>query len=357
MNKRFFLVSVFVSMFFLMMTVPSYGQAEFSLDDLPLPFGSAEDEYGLGLPAMVNFFIGPSPSLAIWGFIDSDILFAGPVLAYPIPPTTFVDGLSSNHTPFVPPMIGLRFSIDRVTGGIPGAASNLEAGVNQQCADMYDSTMVYMHPMNFVPLPPPGGPPYYGGPLPPAGTGFSNILFSDDSFFGLLTGLIITPPWPAVAPLIQPGGMHDNIDAYNDFPSTTRYYTVAPAEAPLTGLLSADIMMLGGAVWAFAPQCGLDNFGPGSDSIDALVVWDNNAQGQCEPGIDYALFSLAPGSATLTQLVNMGFAVDGGTVFMTDFQGWFYTFTWSWDNGLAPTPVPPLLGNRQDVNIDALEVF
>lgn len=359
MNKRIYLVSIIGCLLVLLMAPPSYAQVEFSLDDLPLPFGSAEDEYGLGLPAMVNLYIGPSPSLAIFGFIDSTILFPGPAFAYQIPNTTYVDGLSTNHRPlnrFQNPWIFLRFSIDRVTGGLPGSWSNAEAFANQQCGDMYDSTVPYLHPANFIPLPPPAFPPY-GGPLPPAGTGITNILNNDDNFFGLLTGMIMTPPSPALAPLIVPGGQHDNIDAYNDYPGTMRYYTVSPAETPLSGQLPADIMLLGGGVWAFAPQCGLDRFGAGSDSIDALALWDNNTTGQCEPGIDFALFSLAPGSQTLTQLVAMGFPVDGGTVFLTDFQGWFYAYTWSTDNGLAPFPVPPLLGNPQDVNMDALEVF
>lgn len=357
MNKRFYLVSVFLSLFVLMMAVPSHGQTEFSLDDLVFPFSSAEDEYGLGLPPVPAGLIGPSPSLAMMGFIDSDILLPGPVLAYPIPGTTFVDGLSSNHSPFLPQMVGVRFSIDRASGGLPGAWSNLEAGVNQQCGDMYDSTAFYQHPFNFIPLPPPALIPFYGGPLPPCGTGITNALNNDDGFFVLLTGMVFTPPWPAVAPPIAPGGMHDNIDAYTDFPSITRYYTVAPAEMPLSGQLSGDIMMLGGGVWAMAFQVGLDSFGVGTDSIDALVVWDNGVLGVCEPRIDYALFSLAPGSQSLTQLVLWGFNVDGATVFLTDFQGWFYAFNFSWDNGLVAFPVPPLLGNQQDINIDALEVF
>lgn len=359
MSKKMFLLTAVGCLLFFLVT-PVSAQMEFSLDDQPLPFDSAEDQFGLGLPAAVNGFVGPSPSLAMWGFMDSDVLLPGPAFSFPIPGTTFVDGLSADHSPLDKKMaiwIGLRFSVDRVTGGIPGSASECEAQANQQPGDMFDSSWAYVHPANFVPLAPPATPPY-GGPLPPVGTGISNILSNDDSVFGLLTGGMMTPPCPTPAPPIQPGGQHDNIDAYNDYPGGIRYYTVAPAETPISGQLPADIMMLGGPVWAFAPQIGLDNFGgPGSDSIDALAVWDYGAPGACEPGIDFALFSLAPGSQTLTQLNNMGFNVDGATIFLTDFQGFFYMFNNATDNGVAPLPVPPLLGNPQDVNIDALDVF
>jgi len=77
-------------------------------------------------------------------------------------------------------------------------------------------------------------------------------------------------------------------------------------------------------------------------------------QGVCEPGRDYALFSLAPGSATLAAI---GLPETAASVFITDFQGWFYTYVWNTDIGVGPFPAPPLPGILdENVNVDALEL-
>ena len=83
----------------------------------------------------------------------------------------------------------------------------------------------------------------------------------------------------------------------------------SPPMAPVIGM------------FAPAPTMGLI---PDADDIDALAVWDFGPLGEADPGLDYALFSLAPGSMSL-------FGGDGvpGTaddlsaadIFVTDFTG------------------------------------
>jgi hypothetical protein len=316
---------------------------EYSLDDNPSapfgpfrpPFCSAEDEFGIGLPANAAGMVGPSPSQWIWGFFDSDVLGIGPVLVMTFPPAPFyVDSFSADHSQafFPSQVVRWRFSVDRATGGLnAGCATWQQALNNEQPGDIYDS--------------------FLGG---------NNFLAFDQRFFGLI------PAGPPPCPPIVPGS-HDNIDGYNDTPGPMMnfrtFFTLHPASASVLGFSPADIFICfpGGLVWptpVFAPagQMGLI---PGVpipggvpvDSIDALVVWDYGIQGICDPGRDYAMFSLAPGSPSL----GMG-GWDGGTIFATTFNGAFWVVANSWQLGLGPWPVPPLLGNQQDVNVDALEV-
>lgn len=372
-SKKLFVV--FLALFLSTLVI---GQ-EFSLDDdptapatcpIPVPgFFSAEDEFGF-----LGIALGPSPSLLHWNgpFLDSDHLVPGPWMSFPIPPLCYVDAACANHINMVNPHIGLRFSIDRITGGIPGSASFIEAGFNQQSGDIYDTTVVFLHPVNFAgalpPAPPPPNPPYVGI-LPTAGVpGASNILFLDESFFGLTAGWgigVLVPPGvmcPPAAPFT-----HDNIDSYNDFPGPMinfdSYYALHPAEGVITGFSGADVFWFPAGGPGFLPppyapagRLGLDRFNgfpnPNTDSIDALVVWDYGIPGVLEPVIDFALFSLAPGSATLTALQAAGVPADAGSIFFTDFTGVFAIYAFSSDLGLTNNPGP---NNR--ANADALEVF
>ncbi len=392
--QRFWLKSVIGCLVLFLAAFGAFGQLvpEFSLDDNPSPPGpwgpgappmpplqSAEDEFGLGLPGAAAGFVGPSPSLLPppGPFWDSDVLFPGPVLSMwfaPPPPEpvnpSYVDAYSTNHDPRISParfpMIWLRFSVDRATGGLqPADASWLQAAINEQPGDIFQGTAMFTHPGFFIPLANPGW--IFGGPLPTAGTGIGTInVLIYDHFFNF--GLQPPPPCPPITP-----GTHDNVDGFNEIPGPMinfgTYYALHPASAflmppppPPNVISAADIYYsppgaLPSLVWppfAFAWQVGLDTFGFNTDSIDALVVWDRGMRGICEPGLDYALFSLAPGSATLAVI---GLPEDAGAVFLTDFQGFFYTYVWSFDIGVGPFPIPPLPGIPQpDVNVDALEV-
>jgi hypothetical protein len=386
---------------------------EFSLDDHPSnvlvmpfgpwsgggglvptpPFASAEDEFGLGLPAALAFFIGPSPSLLPvqppgqpprpGPFIDSDVLMAGPVLLITFPPPPYyMDAISTNNAPMdTCDTIFVEFSVDRATGGAtPADASWNQAFWNEQPGDIYRvDNPGFMHLRLLVPLPPPVVPPwtfYYGGPIGPAGQGGNNwLLYDHAGYFNLLPN---RAPYPVITP-----GSHDNIDAYNrwlfsllDVGNTAIYFCLHPASVvnltptlppPPPPLSAADIYFCanppGGTFWpptgryAWANQMGLDTFGKNTDSIDGVAVFDVGVPGVCEPGLDYAGFTLAPGSATLTALVNAGYAVNAASIFMTDFQGFFYTYLFDTDIGVGNGPIPPLPGVPYvDINVDALEL-
>lgn len=352
----------------------------FSLDDDPsfpltfspavAPFRSAEDPYGLGHTLGL---VGPSPSLAVGPFVCSDMLNAGPALDVRLAQQWYVDGLSGNHAGFVPANLRVRFSVDRLTIGLPGTAVANQAARNQQPGDMFDSTLLFPHPCGYLPL---GAGPF-AGVLPSAGAGpGGNVLAFNQNFFGLV---------PAVGPGVFAGaignGTHDNIDAYNDMPAGLLdntgdgitdidfYYTFSPANAALLGIAPATIFDLiagaAGPIPAFPPfagpaAMGLDALGgPRLDDIDGLVVWDFGAirgphwggpGGQA--GLDCAIFSLSPDSGTIPVLRAAGLPVDAGTIFVTDFSGAFAVYLFSGDLGIT---VPPGV-NPGWTNVDALEV-
>jgi hypothetical protein len=185
------------------------------------------------------------------------------------------------------------------------------------------------------------------GPIGYAGNTFAwifgpsnNTLVYDDSFFPLLCGMAVIPPG-APAPPMMPGApaTHDNIDAFDRQILDT----------------NGD-MLTDGMPFAVGPMMGLDLAGgPNSDSIDALIMYDNNIQGGPawggpgpEPTIDYALFSLAPGSMSLAQ-----YGLDAADVFFTDFQGNFWLYAPAGSLGLRSLPGGEP-GHNGD-NVDALD--
>ncbi|MCP4150103.1 MAG: hypothetical protein GY757_20315 [bacterium] len=382
MKERFFLMPVFVFLFLGMATFGLFGQAatpEVSLDDNPNapfngpwmpPFLSAEDEFGLGLPSGVAGFIGGSPTL-LAGFYDSDVLIPGPgpILVFNPTPSMgapyYVDAYSCDHSSMGPwyGHLFVRFSVDRATGGLtPMDASYWQAANNEQAGDIFMSSQPYIHPGNFVPLAAPMAPPYYGGPIPggPAGMGGNNILLHDHFF---TFGFRPAPPCPPITP-----GSHDNVDAYNEWPvsltGTDIYFALHPASALLQGFSAADILASpGGALnWPanfFAPAAalGLDTYGHNTDSVDGLCLWDYGTPGQLDPGLDYACFTLAPGSTTLFALQAAGFQVTAGDILFTDFQGFFYIYLYETDLGVGNAPIPPLPYIKAiDTNVDALDL-
>lgn len=379
---------------------------EFSLDGYPVGFGSAENEWGQANAAFLAGFIGPSPSLVmspLAPLYDSDVLtsFAPPgappgyvlLTRFAPPPPMgspyYMDAVSTNNAPMSGcTIIFVEFSVDRATGGAtPADASWQQAMLNEQPADVYRVDQPgFAHLGLFVPLPPPGPgwTPYYGGPvnaangftsppyvLPgPAGQGGVNwLLYDHAGHFNLLPNVA---PYPPITP-----GSHDNIDGYNRWlfsllnpGNTAIFFCLHPASAATWGFSAADILYCnqpGGLYWPstgiYAPSwtMGLDissgKYIANSDSIDGVAVFDMGQPGVLEPGIDYAGFTLAPGSATLTALTRAGYAVNAASIFMTDFQGYFYLYLFDTDIGVGNGPVPPLPGvPNVDINVDALEL-
>lgn len=310
----------------------------FSLDDNPSapltgpfvpPHLSAEDPYGVG--ACAPGLTGPSPSLAAPGgpYFDSDGLLAGPALDFRwVPNIDFVNAFSSNHALRDLPAFNLRFSVDRAGAGVGGSAVAAQAALGQHPADIFTGVALFPSPKGFLGSLLPGCPVL----LPSAGVGGTNRLFIDQAALGL---------GPATGPI--GAGTHDNVDAYEEFISplagTTTYFSYPPAQAAWWG--AGDPAALywapGGvapppvpAPWATAGQIGLV---PGADDIDALLVWDWSASGAAVGGMDYALFSLAPGSASLAAC-----GLSDAHVFFTDFSGAFGIFALPGDLGLVGGP-------------------
>lgn len=373
----------------------AHGQT-YSLDDNPfaanwglVPFGpagfgcGAEDPYGIGLPATMAGLIGPSPSLAFsaFGLFDGELFQPG-VITDVVPPNGFsLDALSADHPwrGYYPP-IQLKFSVDRGTTGLPGTPLALEAGFNQAPADLYTSTKLFHHPGNFVGLP--AGGAFVGGLPSVIGGPNSNVLTYDDSFFGLTPGLgagNLLGPGVAAPPIIP--GSHDNLDAYNDLPTplldvngdqindTNYFFSISPDEAFAAGINPGDILDVAAGAGGTAPvpyatafSIGLDMYGQhGTDDIDALILWDNGIPlGPMwggpggEPGIDFALFSLANGSSSLLAIQGMGLPVDGSSIFFTDFNGSFALYAFGSDLGVLDMLMS---GEPLIANIDALEII
>ena len=365
----------------------SLGQS-FSLDDNPsapiaalpgvIPGLGAEDEFGVTFPGG-NPGLAPSPSVPI-GFSGDGTLFSGTIGGLQLlPDGAFIDAFSTNHPAPTTEKINIDFSVDRLTFGI--GAVGVESAAGQAPGDIYRSTARFTSPAAFVGTLV-GGP--FAGPLPTAGSApvGSNTLLIDDSTFGLtVTGVpgVTTPAGIPVPPPIVAAGTHDNVDGFDHraqvadpfapgagfgvYPVAS-YFAIAPDEAAVVaGTTAADIFALSAGApgtiptpYAPFPSLGLIP----EDSVDALVMFDSNTLPEfdpldgslataIEPGIDYALFSLAPGSATLAFT---GLSADD--VLFTDFSGAFALYALSTDIGLFPGPGggPAFRGD----NVDALEI-
>jgi len=378
----------------------------FSLDDNPdmplnsAPFAglySAEDPFGLFLPPVPAGLIGPSPSLAGGigiAFTDGDILKPGtaaspfPVLDVVPPYRSYLNALSADHERFGLEQneeISIRFSVDRATKGVAGSALESENSFNQQPGDIYQSEKNFPHPGFFAGT---LGPGPFAGELPTASAGAvaSNTLDIDESDLSLTAGngpgTLVGPGIP-VPPITK--GRHDNVDAFNDMPvpfsnldlnndlitDTDYFYSIPPAQAALSAAPTSGIYFNasgfgGGPLITYAPPfaLGLEMLGTApnpqldfiQDDVDALVVWDrgqsNPDQPGPMPGEDFALFSLAPQSASLVALRSAGFPVDGSTIFFTDFTGAFAIYLYGAQVGVADRS----FSDNQGGNIDALEV-
>ena len=376
----------------------------FSLDDNPsapltsAPFAglfSAEDPFGLGLPAVGLGWIGPSPTLITPSgvvFVDGDILTVGPV-GFPepvldvFPPVgSYLNAVSADHeryTPAAADPIRIRFSVDRATSGLVGTALHTEFLSNQQPGDIFIGEQQHPNPGMFVGLP--GGLGFVGllPPAVPGAPGF-NVLEVDESQLFLTAGFgpggFIPPAVPA--PPIGPG-THDNVDAYNVLPDRELdldgdsitdidyFFSVPPASAFVAGVSAADIFAVAKGVpgtppvpWAPAASLGLDMVGAPPnpqlellDDVDGLVLWDfgevDPAGGiMADPGLDYALVSLSEASASLVAIrTTTGLPVDGATVFFTDFSGSFAVYLFGTQLGVADSFLEDL-----PQNIDALEI-
>ncbi len=383
-----------VVLIWMMGAAPAAAQS-FSLDDNPqAPIASspvnpaiglgAEDEFGQTV-ASGNTGLAPSPSLAPPVPASPGVALPGgdgtiisPNLNSPRffgPDGSWIDAFSVNH-PTPTQDIRVHFSVDRLTSGTAGSHLLAEATNNQQPGDIYGGLATFQNPADFVGML--GGNGWFGA-LPsanPAATG-TNVLVADESQFGLtVTGAVGQTTGPGIPVSAAQHGSHDNIDAFdwatqvsggtgtfNGVYTDHCYFAIAPDEGAAVGQSAAHIYDVpAGATstgpiqkYARATQLGLDSAGRNTDSIDALVVFDNGELGGqeyggpgAEPGFDFALFSLAPGSASLTQI-----GLSASDVFFTDFSNAFATYAYGVELGISPA----LFGEAfVGDNMDAMEI-
>ncbi len=356
-------------------TQPGVTLQTFGLDDNPahpisspigvIPGFGAEDPFGIPAPGFPPG-LAPSPTLGIIPAIDADVLTSGPWTQWATPNGGYISAMSLN-TPEAGVWINALFSVDRLSTGQPNTAVNRQAGLNQQPGDIYRSWTLFVWPGQFAGTL--SGGPFAGYLNSVAHLVANNGLLIDEMWLGLLAGGVAVPPAtpaPAVAPQVA---LWDNVDTYEmtrmtdpNLPGFVNwsYFTVYPDEALAVGVSAADIFDLppgapGGVPVPYAPavSMGLD---PDMDAIDALVVFDRNVPGGPawggpggEPGIDYALFSLAPGSVSLAM-----YGLDAADVLFTDFSGAFAVYARSNVLGLAGVPGGTV---GEGDNIDALEIL
>lgn len=374
----------------------------FSLDDNPafpissapglVPGHGAEDPFGIFLSPG----LAPSPTLNTFGPDGDAYVFSpGPVVS--VLPTidsgtgvawSYLDAYSNNSA-FTEAgnlelsqgrSMNILFSVDRISTGLVGDVTP-QAIHGEQAADIYVSTKTFKSPADFVgTLPIDAGFVGTLGAASAPGPGSNRLLFDEDKDFGLMPG-----PGP-----FQPEA--DNIDAFElrdmdvagqMVPTSNAYHSINPDEA------LAKTLSTGGAgtytpsdIYVTAANTALSTvfateahiFGTSNPSfvadqgvaigedLDALVLWDADDQVPTdlladdagrplvEPGRDFALFSLAPGSQILLTLNTNGITVGPADVFFTDFNGSFALYARGDELGLATGA-----GLEID-NIDALEV-
>jgi hypothetical protein len=311
------------------------------------PGNGSEDPFGL-VPSPVK--VGPSPSLGTT-LSDADILKAGttgPIVDTMRPfNTNYVDAISSNRGVVDGRPLRLAFSVDRASAGVALSAVHAQFLLNQQPGDIFVSARDFPAPVQYVGTL--GN--FFGwvGNLSSVGSGSSNLLLLNQSQLKLRAGSGGFINSTTLAPPITPGS-HDNVDAFDIAPVDISgdhvgdkqvYFSVNPDQVVLpTGLYfsAADIYQTAPGsttptLFASASSLGLNPFG---DDLDALDLFDRGTVGQVDQGIDYALFSLAPGSQTL--LSHSG--LNAADIYFTDFSGAFATFASDADLGLNGTVNP-----------------
>lgn len=238
-----------------------------------------------------------------------------------------IDALSANT--FTPETVSyyLVFSADRASVGQAATPFAGEAANNQAASDLWRTLMTG------------GSPAAAMAACAPFAVPAPHFLHRNQTAFNLVQ---------TAAPGVAVGAPLDNIDAVemdvlditgDNIHDFDVYFSLDPASPSLVASGADVYFSPAGAgafgVFAFPPQMGL----MAGDDIDALAIWDRGALNAPNPGIDFALFSLAPGSPSLG-----GFSP--AAIFVTDFAGAFCLFTPANQLGLLPTD-----------NVDGLDVM
>ena len=240
----------------------------------------------------------------------------------------------------------ILFSVDGGSTSGGGTPVNTEALAGQAMGDVYRTVN-----------PPAWSPAVSFAACAPSALGGGHALAMNQT----VHNLIPTVAAGAANPFMPPAGFApaDNLDALeiggfditgdnvHDLPI---YFVLDPASPSLGAALTpADVLLSppgAAAFFQFAPAAMLGL--TGADDVDALVVWDNQQVGNADPGADYALFSLAPGSPALAGpdgVVGTADDFSPADVFVTDFSGTF-----------CPYLRYHRLRLRRTDNVDALDV-
>jgi hypothetical protein len=325
------------------------------------------------------------------------------MLGYPTTPAYEVDAISrGDHDARYQQQI--LFSVDEDADGLnapndgPGYTHsvNSQDGMQQQAADVF----VARHPVDRVA--PWGLPDWYEAPqafagvlgaggsgfvgatpkgLAVLGSSFGNELVGNQALLGLLPGTDEDTPYNGMDPKddvdgfeipvnAQELGFTDDTGALNSKVYWSEGRTSPfPGGGVRPGVSPSDILVAvpGGGISTFATpeDMGLLGFLTAPmmpenqvyhDDLDALIMYDMDRDGEMDPGVDYALFSLAPGSPSLLGMGSnpavMPFDIDAGDVFVTNFQGTFALYAESNELGLNSVKFQ----FNQD-NVDALDVI
>jgi len=228
----------------------------------------------------------------------------------------------------------IYFSGDDVSVGMPGTHYDHQAMRMQAAGDRFVANgFTWLTPMQVLM----GGPQQNAivGPVLP---GPINLLSANQTRYNEIPSIdqlmfnTYVPPAGAI-PLDDMDALElTPIDFDGDQVHDTFIYfcldRMSQSLGPL-GALPGDVLVVwpgapGIQVFAPAPMLGLDMAVVGADELDALVVWDLGNVGQVDPGLDVALFSLAPGSLYLDGPDGMPGTADdysAADIFVTDFTG------------------------------------
>jgi|GEM_PF-1095739 len=245
----------------------------------------------------------------------------------------------------------LYFSGDENAKGLPGTAYRHQAVRLQAAGDRFVANGPATLPpsVSFLTnVPATIGPAAWPGPV--------NLLSVNQTNYNAIP----TIPPIAYNLYVPPVAAHvmDDVDALELLPwdfdgdnvhDIPIYFTMDMNSSP-GPIAGADIWFSPPVSFAYfpyatAPQLGLQ---PGPDEVDAIAVFDMAGIGIVDPGLDYCLFSLAPGSISLAGPDGvLGTADDysPADIFVTDFNGIFTLFLSANSIGMLVTD-----------NVDAIDV-
>lgn len=219
----------------------------------------------------------------------------------------------------------LFFSVDRLSAGAtPGPMPPWDvlnqALLGQQAGDLFVTTNA-------------------AGVWKPPAPGGVNMLRDNQNAPGLMPQVL--PNAPAQPPIDRLDAVaFEEFDLNQDRIHDLNVYFSLDPLSPSLGAFSAADILLAPPGMPFGPfaAAGRMNLVP-EDDLDALALLDLGVVGQLDPGVDWALFSLAPNSPTLAAM-----GASPADIFMTGFQNL------SWVRYPAAN-----LGLLFDDNVDALE--